>query len=80
MGQVPGEVIAAAFGVFNPKIVIPVVAAGWQIAGRDALLKAREQGATGLRRVLGDRPDGLELVTPLSVSRPARKSRQRGAS
>ena len=29
MGQVPGEVVAAAFGVFNPEIVVPAVAAGW---------------------------------------------------
>src|SRR3954447_19395913 len=29
MGQVPGELVAAAFGVFNPEIVIPAVSAGW---------------------------------------------------
>jgi hypothetical protein len=66
MGQVPGEVVAAAFGCFNPQVVVPAVAAGWQTAGRDAILRAREQGATGmLRRVLGDRPDGLGRVTDL---------------
>jgi hypothetical protein len=66
MGQVPGEVIAAAFGVFNPRVVIPVVAAGWQIASREAILEARERGATEmLRRVLGDEPEGLGRVTEL---------------
>jgi hypothetical protein len=34
MGQVPGEVVAVAFGCFNPKVVIPAVAAAWQTAGR----------------------------------------------
>ena len=28
LGQVPGEVVAAAFGCFNPKVVVPAVAAG----------------------------------------------------
>ena len=28
MGQVPGEVVAAAFAVFNPQVVIPAVTAG----------------------------------------------------
>ena len=66
LGQVPGEVVAAAFGCFNPKLVVPAVLAGWHIAGREAILHAREQGATAmLARVLGDRPDGLERVTDL---------------
>lgn len=66
MGEVPGEVVAAALGCFNPKVVVPAVAAGWQIAGRDALLEARERGATAmLRRILGDEPKGLDRVTDL---------------
>ena len=35
LGQVPGEVVSAAYGVFNPKVVVPAVAAGWQITGRE---------------------------------------------
>ncbi|MCI0635811.1 MAG: hypothetical protein L0206_18120, partial [Actinobacteria bacterium] len=31
LGQVPGEVVAAAFGVFNPEVVVPLVTTGWQI-------------------------------------------------
>ena len=29
MGQVPGEVVAAAFAVFNPEAVVPGVRFGW---------------------------------------------------
>ena len=46
MGQVPGEVVAAAFGCFNPKVVVPAVRAGWQVTSRAAILAARERGAT----------------------------------
>ena len=31
MGQVPGELIAAAFAVFNPEAVVPAVAYGWTL-------------------------------------------------
>ena len=66
MGQVPGEVVAAAFGCFNPAVVVPAVAAGWQITSRDRSSRAREQGAIAmLQRVLSDRPDGLDRVTDL---------------
>ena len=34
MGQVPGEVVVAAFGVFNPALIIPAVERGWSIATR----------------------------------------------
>jgi hypothetical protein len=63
---VAGEAVAAAFGVFNPKVVVPAVAAGWQITSWEAVLDARERGATAmLRRVLGDEPEGLDRVTEL---------------
>ena len=66
LGQVPGETVASAFGCFNPGVVVPAVAAGWQIASREAILAAREQGSTAmLRRVLGDDPKGLDRVTDL---------------
>lgn len=55
MGRVPGAVVAAAFGVFNPAIVEPSVAAGWEVTTPDALLAARLEGASGgLARMLGD--------------------------
>jgi hypothetical protein len=66
MGHVPGEVVASAFGCFNPKFVVPAVEAGSQITSREAILQARERGATAmLQRVLGDQPEGLGRVTGL---------------
>jgi len=66
MGQVPGEVVAAAFGVFNPAIVIPAVTAGWEKTDAPTILAARQQGATAsLRRILGDPPEGIERATEL---------------
>ncbi|MGY2125652.1 SCO6745 family protein [Nocardia gipuzkoensis] len=66
MGHVPGEVVAAAFGCFNPKGVVPAVAKGWQITTREAILAAREQSATTmLTRILGEQPDGLARATDL---------------
>lgn len=65
MGQVPGPVVVAAFGVFNPAIIIPHVDAGWRLADRDAVLAARERGTTAsLRRLLGDAP-GAARATEL---------------
>ena len=65
MGQVPGEVAVAAFGVFNPKLMVPAVVRGWSIAGVDDVLAARERGATAaLQRIVGE-PDGLRRATEL---------------
>jgi hypothetical protein len=64
LGQVPGEVVAAAFGVFNPAVVIPSVTHGWTLTSRDGMLAAREAGATAsLRRILGDAPTGIDFAT-----------------
>jgi hypothetical protein len=66
MGQVPGEVVAAAFGCFNPTVVVPAVSAGWQVTSRKAILEARERAAaTMLQRILGDQPEDLGRVTSL---------------
>jgi hypothetical protein len=66
MGQVPGEVIAAAFGVFNPAAVVPAVAYGWSITDATTICAARTDGAIAqLRRILGPEPDGLEEATIL---------------
>ena len=63
MGQVPGEVVVAAFGVFNPRLIIPAVERGWSIANASEVLAARERGATAsLERILGDQP-ALSWVT-----------------
>lgn len=66
MGQVPGEVVAAAFGVFNPAVVVPAVTQGWTVAGAAALCEARTEGALAqLHRVLGASPDGLDRAAGL---------------
>lgn len=69
MGQVPGEVIAAAFGVFNPAVVVPAVQHGWSLVDADTICRARTDGAVAqLRRVLGDEPDGLQRALDLLQS------------
>lgn len=66
LGQVPGEVVAAAFGVFNPAIVVPLVAFGWTLVTAEQICDARTAGAVGqLTRVLGAQPDGLARATEL---------------
>jgi hypothetical protein len=66
MGQVPGEVIAAAFGVFNPAVVVPAVTHGWTLTDATAIGAARTGGATAqLRRILGGEPDGLARAADL---------------
>ena len=66
MGQVPGELVAAAFAVFNPAIVVPCVAHGWSLTDAPTIRAARARGATAqLRRILGDEPAGLARVTEL---------------
>ncbi|MDQ1396667.1 MAG: hypothetical protein QOG64_1926 [Acidimicrobiaceae bacterium] len=66
LGQVPGDVIAAAFGVFNPAVVVPAVQAGWALTDAATICQARTEGAVGqLRRTLGDKPDGLDRATAL---------------
>jgi hypothetical protein len=66
LGTVPGDVVAAAFGVFNPAVVGPAVAEGWRRADRDQVLEARQTGAvSSLRRLLGDEAPGLGRATEL---------------
>ena len=66
MGQVPGEVIAAAFGVFYPPMVVQFVDAAWSKTDAATVLAARQRGATAaLERVLGAKPEGAERATGL---------------
>jgi Helix-turn-helix family len=76
LGQVRGEVVAAAFGVFNPAVVVAAVDAAWSIATADDVVAARTRGAVAqLVRILGPEPDGIgrvvelleRAVAPLSV-------------
>jgi hypothetical protein len=77
LGQVHGQVVAAAFGVFNPAAVVPAVAAAWQIASAADVVAARSAGAVAqLTRILGADPEGLptaiallgRAVAPLSLA------------
>ena len=66
MGQVPGELVAAAFGVFNPETVARGVSAGWELTDAATICAARTDGATAqLIRLLGEDPAGLPRAAEL---------------
>lgn len=66
MGQVPGEVVASAFAVFNPAAVVPSVQFGWSLTDAPTICAARDRGGIGqLERILGARPDGIDVVGDL---------------
>jgi len=66
LGQVPGEVVAAAFAVFNPDAVVPSVEFGWTRVDAPTICAARTTGAVAqLVRVLGAEPAGLGTATEL---------------
>lgn len=66
MGQVPGEVIAATFAVFNPAVVTRAVAHGWRLTDAATIGRARTDGAVAqLRRILGPAPDGIDRAVEL---------------
>jgi Helix-turn-helix family len=65
IGQVPGEVVVAAFGVFSPDLIIPNVEQGWRTADRDTVLRVRLAGQrAALEHVLGTSP-GVDRATEL---------------
>ena len=66
MGQVPGELVAAAFAVFNPAAVIPSVTYGWTLTDAATICAARDHGAIAqLERVLGTEPAGAARAREL---------------
>ncbi len=66
MGQVPGEVVAAAFAVFDPRVVVPAVTLGWTRTDAATICQARDDGAIAqLVRLLGERPDGVDRAVEL---------------
>ena len=75
MGQVPGEVVAAAFAVFNPEAVIPAVGFGWtRSTPRPSVRRGRKVRSGNWSAVLGPEPEGLADATELldgAVSRRA---------
>jgi hypothetical protein len=78
MGQVPGEVVAAAFSVFSPAAIVPAVTMGWTLTDAATICQARDDGAIGqLQRILGDEPDGIDRVHEL-LSRAVEPLRPEG--
>ena len=66
LGQVPGEVIAAAFGVFSAAVVVPAVQLAWTRTDAATIRVARADGAVDqLRRLLGDHPTGTDRALEL---------------
>ena len=60
LGQVPGEVIAAAFGVFSAAVVVPSVQLAWTRTDAETIRAARADGAVAqLHRLIGEQPDGV---------------------
>jgi hypothetical protein len=60
LGQVEPHVVAAAFGVFKPAVVVDGVRFGWSITDAPTIFAARRAGAVAqLERVLG--PPGPEV-------------------
>lgn len=66
LGQVPGEVVAATFAVFNPEVVVPAVSYGWTLTDAATIAEERLLGATEqLARLLGAQADGVDRAAEL---------------
>lgn len=66
LGQVPGDVVAAAFAVFNPAVVVPAVEHGWSLTDASSICAARTTGAVGqLARIVGATPEGTDRARHL---------------
>jgi hypothetical protein len=66
MGQVRGEVVAAAFGVFSPGWVVRAIEQGWVLTDPATIIAAREHSAVAaLARLLGGTPEGVARATAL---------------
>ena len=80
LGQVPGTVVAATFGVFNPEAVVPAVTLGWTKTDAATICQARTDGAIGqLQRILGAEPAGVERANEL-LARAVEPLRPEGRS
>lgn len=66
LGQAPGELVAAAFGVFNPEAVVPSVTFGWSLTDAATIADERLAGAVEqLERILGPSPAGVDRAVEL---------------
>jgi len=69
MGKPSGLVVTAAFGVFNPAVVVPAVEAGWAVTEPGPLLEARYDGAVASLRRLLDELDTLQIARAVELLR-----------
>jgi hypothetical protein len=66
LGQVAPHVVASAFGVFKPEIVVAGVRFGWSITDAPTIFAARRAGATAqLDRILGAADDRVVRAAEL---------------
>jgi hypothetical protein len=83
LGQAPGPVVAAAFGVFKPAVVTAAIDEAWATTDAVSLLAARERGAVAsLTRIFGDDttiaaaiPRATELLRRATDAAPAGEAR-----
>jgi hypothetical protein len=83
LGDVPGEVVTAAFGVFKPSLVKESIDAARRHADARAMVAAREQGAVAsLTRIFGDDtaiaatvPRATELLQRAAAAAPVGEGR-----
>jgi hypothetical protein len=66
LGQPSGDLVASAFAVFNPAVVVPLVELGWTRCDGPTIGAARTRGAVAqLARLLGSEPDGIDRAVAL---------------
>ena len=87
LGQAPGELVASAFAVFNPEIVVPLVQMGWsktdaQTIGAARTTYHRGSPTVGQRysRLNGPASPHKTRRTPSATARPSSRSGSPSAS
>jgi hypothetical protein len=66
LGQVEPEVVASAFGVFKPEVVVDGVRAGWKLTDAPTIFAARRAGAVAqLVRILGPADANVDRANAL---------------
>jgi hypothetical protein len=66
LGQVQPHVVAAAFGVFNPEVVVPSVSYGWTLADASTIFAERRTGGVEqLERICGRADAQLQRAAEL---------------
>ena len=87
MGQVPGEVVACAFGVFNPAAVVPALDHGWSLTDAATIVHvdtlAPWSRRPRLATAIGTRTARRDSPAPTAAGRSAptaRRSRRSGSA